>query len=257
MHPFVNEEKKVIFWWSAKCGCTTVKSIMLESMAFDWAIKRCSTNEDLVKDSVKRLLYLKSKVNGSVTDKVVENFLVSNRVNNIHCLIAGSLRRIELDFASRYRNVLFVRDPFKRFVSGFMDKHIEGFFTKEFRPINFLDASRNIRKLDRHHFSLQTSVAFLPNLRYEKVFDISAVDYEYLSSLLGMRVDQRAINKSNPYVGECPAELHLNPYEELSTMKASGNLPDYYCFYDEESKRLVEEHYKRDIEFISRMFPST
>lgn len=257
MHPFINEERKVIFWWSAKCGCTTVKSIMLESMALDWAFKRCSTDEESVRDSVRRLLYLKSKVNGSVTDKVVRDFLVSHGVNNIHCLIAGSFRRLNLAFAARYRNVLFVRDPFKRFVSGFMDKHIEGFFTKKFRPMNFLDGARNIIRLDRHHFSPQTSVAFLPNLRYEKVFDISAVDYAYLSSLLGMRVEPRAMHKSNPYVGECKSELHLAPYEELSAMKASGNLPDYDCFYDEESKRLVGEYYKGDIEFISRMLPST
>jgi len=85
----ISEEKKVIFGWSAKCGCSHVKNMFyyLQSGVF------CEPNQ-----SVHR---------GHDFQPLPENL-------------------------SPYVVILFIRNPYKRLVSGFLDKYVVG---KEFRHL--------------------------------------------------------------------------------------------------------------------------
>lgn len=252
MHPFVNIDRGVIFWWSPKCGCTTVKSIMLDSMAFDHVSRHMKVEEERVSAAVATCLKGgRSKGDDRVYD-IVRQYLSSMKVSNFHPQIAGSRLVLDLESASEFANVLFVRDPFKRFVSGLVDKHIDGFFSHIYRPKSFKDAAANIDKLEPHHFAPQTSEAYLPQLNYDWVFDIEKIDYEYLSGLLGMRVAPRLMNRKSPLSGPCGESLADVPYEHLVRLKSSGGFPDHECFYDEESKGMVADYYRGDLELMRR-----
>lgn len=250
MHPFVNIDRKIIFWWTAKCGCTTVKSIMLESMAFDYASARLNADEASVRAAVDRILYRRVGPDGSEVDRAVADFIAGRKIGSVHCVQAGAGLRVSHELASGFTNVLFVRDPFKRFVSGVLDKHIDGSFSYLFRPSSFLDAAKNIGLLDEHHFAPQASDAYLPSLPYARVFDIEDIDYSFLSEILGMRVEPRVMHKKREFSGDCPPSLASATYEELAEIKSKGDVPSYDCFYDEESKGLVAWHYREDFDLM-------
>lgn len=256
MHPFVNINRKVIFWWTAKCGCTTVKSIMLESMAFDHCSGLMDVDEVSVRASLGRILYSRSGPDGTEIDNVVSKFLVRERIFSIHTHQAGSEFRVTQEFASQFRNILFVRDPLKRFVSGVLDKHIDGSFSHLFRPRDFLDAANNIGLLERHHFAPQTGGAYLPSLEYDGVFNIESIDYSFLSEVLGMSVEPRVMHRKIAFSGECPPNLAEAGYEELVSLKSGGTVPSYECFYNDHSRSLVEKHYRDDFELMRRWLPS-
>lgn len=252
MHPFVNIDRGVIFWWSPKCGCTTVKSIMLESMVFDHVSRSLKVEEELVSAAVEICLKGGRPKDSDGVYETIRKYLSSRNVHSLHPQIAGPSLLLDLDSASKFANVLFVRDPFKRFVSGLVDKHIEGFFSNIYAPKNFKEAAFNIGKLESHHFAPQTSEAYLPGLEYDRVFDIENIDYEYLSGLLGMRIAPRLMNREVPLSGFCGDSIADAPYEHLALLKSSGGLPPHECFYDEKSRRLVGEYYKGDLDLMRR-----
>lgn len=255
MYPFVNPERSLIFWWSAKCGCTTVKSIMIESMVFDHVAAGFGAAEGEVRASLDRILYGGAGPDGTEFDAAVADFLARNYIFSAHCLIAGSICRVSLEQASGMRNVLFVRDPFDRFVSGVVDKHIDGPFCSVYRPSSFLDAAENIDRLEKHHFAPQASDAFLPDLAYDRVFDIRSIDFGYLSDILGMEVRPRRLHGGLDHSLPCDPGLPAMGYDELALMKAAGRLPAYDCFYDDRSRSLVSEYYRDDIDLMRRWLP--
>lgn len=254
MHPFVNEKRRVIFWWSAKCGCTTVKSVMLESMAYDYVSERADVSVGELRDSVARVVYDSGSPVGSI-DTLVSEFTRRRSVSGVHCGLAGSYRTMSLADADSFTNVLFVRDPFERFVSGFVDKHVEGSFTSAFRPKSFAHAARSIDQLEDHHFAPQASMAYLPGLEYDRVFDIGSIDYPYLSSLLGMEVAPRVMHRRRSFSAPCVDGLSAMPYDGLAAIKSSGALPSYDCFYDLESRSFVQDYYWDDFDLIRRLLP--
>jgi len=224
---------------------------MVESIVHDYVSERLEASPKEIRSSMERVFYKKTGVS-SPLDGVVATFLKENGISHLHCPATGSRIVLKREFAEQFVNVAFVRDPFKRFVSGFMEKHIEGSFTHVFRPSSFVDGARNIGRLEWHHFCPQTSCAYLPRLTYDRVFDIERIDYGYLSDVLGMEVEPRVMHRQWNYSGDCPAGLSRRTYEELASMKKSGDMPRHECFYDEESRSLVEKHYERDFEFMRR-----
>lgn len=250
MHPFVNERRGVIFWWSPKCGCTTVKSIMLESMVFDHLSDLMEVRAEESRAALWRVLGGADPRGG--IEEAVGGFLEGNRIESVHCLLAGPRARVSLGFASRMRNFLFVRDPLRRFVSGVVEKHFEGEFSFLFRPPSFLHAARRMDMLESHHFTPQAGGAFVPGLEHERVFDIEEIDYALLSEALGMEVTPRVLHGSRNYRGACVPGLARLAYHEVAWMKARGSLPPHECFYDDESRAIVSEFYRDDFELMRR-----
>lgn len=257
MHPFVNPKRGLIFWWSAKCGCTTVKSIMIESMVFDHLAGKVDADEAAVVASLDRILYRRLGSDGSEIDVSVSEFLDRNYIRSVHCPMAGSLTRIDLNQASRLRNILFMRNPFHRFVSGVVDKHIEGNFSKIYSPMSFRSAAENMHMLEPHHFMPQIGGAFLPGLKYDRVFDIGEIDFGYLSEALGMRVEPRKLHSRRGYSLPCVPNLASMNYRELASLKAAGDMPEYDCFYDDRSRELVRTRYSNDFAFMRRWLPAS
>jgi hypothetical protein len=106
--------------------------------------------------------------------------------------------------------------------------------------------------LDPHHFAPQASAAFLPGLSYDRVFDIGSIDYDYLSELLCMSVAPRVMHKKREFTRECPPLLSSMSYDDLADLKASGSVPRYECFYDDECRDLVSRYYEADFALMRR-----
>lgn len=225
---------------------------MLESMVFDHVSAKESVTEDQIASSIDRFFKMDAASAVTSVDRLVWNYLYSRKIGEIHSYAAGSRLFLSRHFASGFVNVAFVRDPFKRFVSGLVDKHINGSFSHIFSPRSFRDAASSIGLLEPHHFDPQTAGAYIPDLKYDRVFDIEDVDYDYLSGLLEMRVRPRVMNKKTFLSGACQEILATAPYERLVELKSADRLPDYECFYDEESKRMVGDYYRRDFDFMRR-----
>lgn len=210
MFPFINREKNIIFWWSAKAGCSTIKSIMFEMINKN---DHCKAWSD-------------------------EKF---------HKPVAKG--KISLTDAQSFINILFIRDPYKRFVSGVIDKNINGELTKFYKPQNFVDAVFNIDSLDgyKHHFAPQTSEHFISNLEFDYVYDIEKIDYTELSSVCNFKITERKRNQSlciNP--DNKLIHAYLLDYDTLASLKSSKNIPPYQYFYSPDIKERINKYYHKD-----------
>lgn len=213
----VNEQKKVIFGWSAKCGCSHIKNIFY----YFQSGKFCKKGE-----SVHR---------GHDFQALPENL-------------------------SSYVLIMFIRNPYKRLVSGFLDKYgTEGEFRNLWlvsSPItfsNFVDKLVNKSKIiDHHHFTPQTSEHFCDLIREHRtthIFDIDSIDYSLLESIF----DEKLPTEVLEYRGE-----HCYNYRKMESIDVfnivideyHGLKPPLYCFYNGDILKKVENFYKEDFDFF-------
>ena len=136
---------KIVFGWSAKCGCSHIKKIF------------------------KYLL----------TDDMNVQIHTSNEYNNLPLKMEN------------YITIIFSRNPYKRIMSGFLDKYkTTGTLRHLWKSdkLTFSDFVDELLKntwvkIDKHHFTPQTSEAFDKKIMLSKIvkfYDIENIDYEYI-----------------------------------------------------------------------------
>lgn len=223
----IDDDKKIIFGLSGKCGCTHVKRIFL---------------------------YLS------------KNML---DVKNPHIpSIFGN--KLPTDFFN-YKIFIFIRNPYHRIISGFLDKYRkdvdnyeEGW--KSFRPLwlehnnyydltfkNFVNAvCLNNKGVERWHFSPQTSEYFnLGLLTHGDVFvyDINHIDYFEIEHYFDKPIPDaiRAnrgcytrpkVNHFDGYFGD----YHIDDVFDLGV--------DYKLFYDRLTMMKVKSFYDSDFKIF-------
>lgn len=264
MHPFIHKNKNIIFWWSPKCGCTTVKSILVQSMVIDYIKSKMPNivvNEDHVLESIRKFINGMSDSYKSDIPLLIKQFFNEEKVNPIgvasfHYFKCGVNLKLSLDEASKYNNILFLRHPYKRFVSGFFDKHVLKNPICSFVPKNFIDAIENINLLDYHHFAPQFSNGWIKELNYDAVFNIEKIDYDYLSRALKFNVKPRFLHQN--YLADWSYENKSKQKEKFfekminvplnELLKVKGKV-DWTCFFDEYCESKLREYYEKDFEF--------
>ena len=90
MFCLINKELKIVFWWSAKCGCSYIK----------------------------KLFYILSDFN--IPYNIHHNSFNKFNIND-----------------NNYKHILFIRNPYKRIVSGFLDKYVKQKSRKWFNSISY------------------------------------------------------------------------------------------------------------------------
>jgi hypothetical protein len=214
----VNKEKKIIFGWSAKCGCSHIKNIFyfLESGVF------CESNQSVHRGK------------GKDFQQIPENL-------------------------EEYTLFLFIRNPYKRLVSGFLDKYNpNGEFYSMWNCYphtfsNFVNAVlEKDQMIDKHHFTPQTGEHFNSQIKIHSnkfIYDIENIDYKHIEGVFNTIIPKKVLQ----YRG-----IHYKNYFQVF-LKNIPNLEieGYYkikpllqCFYNDEIKKKVYDIYKEDFDFF-------
>lgn len=217
----IDYEKKIIFVWSAKCGCTHVKNI------FAYLTKNTTLNNDA-------LIHKLMPVNKAAIPNNIEE----------------------------YTTILFIRNPYKRLVSGFLNKYNNnGEFRHRWKHpnITFNSFINNLIKknwdvIEYHHFIPQTSETFDKNKIMKSknisIFDIENINYKYIEELYNTTIPESIINfkgshlrkKYDAFFGGCVSSLDMNKYINYNV--------NVNQFYNEEIKQQVYNFYKSDFDFF-------
>jgi len=216
MYFLVDSTRKVVFGWSAKCGCSHIKRIF--------------------------------------------HYFQNNKLNNpIH--IGSEYNQLLPEDIENYTTILFTRNPYKRLVSGFLDKYrTEGEFRYLWKHPKitfsmFVDEllQNDWNMVEKHHFTPQTSEKFdkkIVNSKCLKCFDIENIDYVYLEQLYNMQilkvlVDMKEGHERKMYESstETPVyDMHMDDYYTSNV--------DIKYFYSAEIHQKVFNFYIQDFVFF-------
>lgn len=212
----VDKNRKIIFGWSAKCGCSHIKIIY-------WFLQT---------DKIKNKIHTEKDRNSLPDD--IEN----------------------------YTTLVFIRNPYERLVSGFLDKYkIDGQYRHKWKDhflsfSNFIDrlVNKDWKAIDKHHFIPQTCELFNKKKiilsKHIKLYDIANIDYQYIEHLFNKKIPTCVIkrrmgherktngNKIDNFVNS----LHIDTYINYSI--------DIKYFYTEEIKERVFNFYINDFNFF-------
>ena len=233
MHFLINHDKKIIFGWSAKCACSTIKKIFY--------------------------------------------FLKNNKLDNKIGTIDDWKEQIPSNI-HLYTTILFTRNPFKRLVSGFLDKYNKNgkdrwrwnrFGKGQLTFSKYVDIlintdfikeknSNNLNGIvpNWHHFTPQTTETY----DYDKlikskeliVVNIEGFDYEIIEKIYDKKIPDELINyrhgherkKYDKDITTCVCDLNLDDIFNYNI--------DYKLFYNEIIKEKVLNYYKDDFELCKQ-----
>tara|TARA_B100001094_G_scaffold230976_1_gene225709 strand:+ start:571 stop:1335 length:765 start_codon:yes stop_codon:yes gene_type:complete len=234
----VNTDKKFIFGWSAKCRCTNIKDIFYFLQTDNLIIT--DDEYDEYDEKAKR------KIDENV--KHDKNYKLPNDIEN-------------------YTTIIFIRNPYKRIVSGFIDKYRKnGEFRCRIPPFgwknnSFLSFSQFVddliihrwEKIDEHHFTPQTTENFDEKILLSKnikFYDICKIDFEYIEQLLNKKIPESIRNKKygheriyeikdkDSYYNDYVYDLNIDDYIDKNV--------DIKYFYNQEIKDKVFNFYIKD-----------
>jgi len=219
MQFIILHEKKLIIFWSPKCGCTTLKTII----------------------SIYLNIYDSNKYEKIHKNKELREFI--------------NVKKFESEIYKDYDIVMLVRNPYTRLVSGFINKYID--FEKYKNPDNcdsFLDfcniLSKYPNEIDKHHFEKQTTNKgwefYLelgkPKIKY--VLDTSQVND--LKKILNLKINDIKLNKTDKIEKYDNKNLWSKSYDSLKKIKNYN----YFNFYNDDLKKLVYNIYEDDFIFF-------
>lgn len=226
----VNTDKKVIFGWSAKCRCTNIKDIFYFLKTDNLII-----NEDEIDEKRKHEIDKRYK-----EDK---NYKLPSDIEN-------------------YTTIIFIRNPYKRIISGFIDKYRKnGEFRYRWNNNSFLSFSQFVdeliihkwNKIDEHHFSPQTTENFDEKILLSKnikFYDICNIDFEYIEKLFNKKIPKLIRNKKygheriyeikdkDSYYNDYVYDLNIDDYIDKNV--------DIKYFYNQEIKDKIFNFYIKD-----------
>lgn len=220
----IDNRNKVIFGWSAKCGCTHVKKL------FYYLTEQDHGNEiKLHRDYNVRL-----PDDGNIADYVI---FVFTR-NPYQRLISGFL------------------DKYNPYGGSLNQKWGGGKLTFSLFVEELL--TRKWDKIDNHHFTPQTSEGFnLNQMRKTKeliVYDIKNIDYGRISQIYKKDIPQSIIEFRGEHSRKPTGEnIKTNVYD-MELKDIYKNKVDYKYFYNNEIQEQVYQFYKNDFDFCSLFF---
>ena len=215
-----NEEKKIIFGWSGKCGCTHIKKIFyyFQNNRLDNGVHRPEeyTKEELIYDD-------------SYT---------------IFIFIRNPYERLVSGFLHQYKSVdtLHSRAQWRPDKKLTFENFVEELVTNDFKRIN------------KHHFTPQLSENWTEKLRTRRktyIYDINNIPYDFLEILFEKKIPKELIEFRGEHSNTKPIkeDLDFKPYEKIP-----DNFTDYRpatkLFYSEEIKRDVTIFYSKDLVFF-------
>tara|TARA_B110000902_G_scaffold254406_1_gene318393 strand:+ start:180 stop:857 length:678 start_codon:yes stop_codon:yes gene_type:complete len=218
MHFLIDNQLKLIFGFSAKCGCSNVRRLFLSI-----------TKEE----SILNLYNLKGHVyvGHSGLPKDISSF-------RIYIFIRNPYERICSGFFNKYNEKHYIRKFWKN------EKELT---FKNF--VNTITVEGIGKQIETHHFTPQTTVCWedrlleSQNVKFIDIKDIIKVKEDIYNELNKTIVSNKMNKKSKNYI----ANAYNIQIDELIKMS-----PDYKCLYNHELKEKVYNFYKKDFEIFKK-----
>ena len=216
MYFLIDKKNKIIFGWSAKCGCSLIKKIF-------WFL--INGNEDNKIHTDKDYNDLPDDITNYTTILIIRN--------PYERLISGFLDkyRKEGQFIKLWKHNIIT---FSMFVNELI--------------------SNNWIMIDKHHFTQQTTECFDKNKIIEskclKIYDIKNIDYEYIENLYNTKIPESLLNSKIGHERQIYNDtFDQNIFDLDMDIYYNYNVPIKY-FYNKEIKNKVYEFYKNDFLFF-------
>ena len=162
-----------------------------------------------------------------------------------------------------YTTIIFIRNPYKKIISGFLDKYRKN---GEFRDLwkydkitfsTFVDEliKNDWKMVESHHFKPQTGGNYNSNIlrsKCLKIYDIENIDYSFIESLYHKKIPEEFL-KFNLMGHERKKFDHQfeEPVYDLDMDIYYDSNVDMKYFYNEEIKNKVYHFYKNDFLFFN------
>lgn len=220
MYFLIDNKNKIIFGWSAKCGCSHIKRLF----AF------LSEKKENIKDIHK--------------NTKIYNVLPNNIEN--------------------FTTIIISRNPYKRIISGFLDKYKLGGEFRHLWKYNFITFSMFVNELvkndwkmvEKHHFTPQTSEAFDKKIlksKSIKYYDIENIDYKYIEQLYNTTIPESILQKREGHERKINDVVFEQNVYDLHLIKYLNCNVDIKYFYNEELKKKIFNFYKNDFTFFNEI----
>lgn len=219
----------------------------------------------LIDDKNKIIFGWSGKCGCSHVKKIFWYFQNGSINNPIHTIKDTNLLPTKI---FKYHTIIFCRNPYKRLVSGFLDKyHKNGEqrykWTRKMLTFEmFVDEliKKDWNMIDYHHFVPQTEEKFDSKISTSKIiiyFDIENIDYEYLETLYQKKIPDELLNFRGKHIRQnFPTELKDKLKQNISNIKIDTYYNfnvDYKDFYrDKNIKDKVYQFYINDFKLFKQ-----
>ena len=210
----VDNEKKIIFGWSAKCGCSHIKKIF-------WYLKTNDENHEIHRGEEYGFL-----------PHDIDDYTVI-------IIVRDPLERLVSGFLDKYKTC----GPFRQIwciESITFEKFVNTLILNDFSQIN------------AHHFLPQTKENFdnilLAKSKKIYVYDIKKIDYEFIEELYNKKIPQTLIDFRGPHANNRTITLEKN-VSSLEMSEYENFKVDVKYFYNAELTKKVRRYFSKDIKF--------
>jgi hypothetical protein len=161
-----------------------------------------------------------------------------------------------------YTTLLFIRNPYKRIVSGFLDKYRNNgqyrhILNNKYKTISFSQfvdelITYNYELINKPHFELQTDGSYSKQIfesKTIKFFDIENIDYTFIENLFNKKIIDSILNKKFGHersrVVFVNKVITKNVYDLNIDELINCNIDTKY-FYNEDIKNKIYKFYEKD-----------
>ncbi len=213
-------------------------------------------------DKNKQIIFGWSAKCGCSHIKNIYWFLQTGELNNI--IHTGKDINNLPDDIQNYTTIIITRNPYKRIISGFLDKYsktgtFRHYWTEPFLSFSkFVDKviSRDWKLIEQHHFTPQTTEYFDKKILFSKVikfYDITKIDYKFIEELYNTKIPESVINKKEGHERHFQIKIK-NDYDKYVYDLNVDDYCDYNVdikyFYNEEIRQKVYNFYIEDFKFF-------
>jgi len=216
MYFLIDKSRKIIFGWSAKCGCSHIKKIY-------WYLQN---------DKEDNKIHTKLDYNQKLPS-AIKNYIII-------IIIRNPYERLISGFLNKYKKDGEFRKHWKSNTLKFVD------FVNEILINNW-------KQIDKHHFTPQTTELFDKNklVKSKKLilYDIKNIDYKFIEDLYNKKIPDTLINFRGGHENKSTIVLEKNVFDLDILEYCDYRVPTNY-FYNENLKKQVDTIYKNDFLFF-------
>jgi len=220
MHFIIDKKLKIIFGWSAKCGCSHIIKIIYFLMT----------------DNIDSEIHTPKDCNNYITNIDIENYTTI-------LIIRNPYERLISGFLNKYR----INGEFRH-----MWKH------KDITFSNFVNEliHKNWNIVDCHHFTPQTTELFDANKiarsKTLKIYDIKNIDYNYIQSLYNKVIPDTLIQFRGGHERKINTNTFEGPVYNLNMSAYFDYNVSNQQFYNTELKDKVYNFYINDFNYFKQ-----